>query len=323
MRRFISGTSHPFVGREMDDNDHCADDQFPHEHDMTTTSAPPGSPEPAAAPHPDVAEDAELVEPLPHEEDEDEDEDGRSFLSHFGSFAKELFIVVVAAIVVATLLRMFVGQMFLIPSPSMQSTLMVGDRVVAQKISDVGRGDVIVFGDPGGWLRNQRTPERGPLGKAAQFIGVLPDRTKGDLVKRVIGMPGDKVVCCDRTGKISVNGHVLDESSYLNRDLSGKMVAPSAVKFAVVVPAGHLFVAGDNRPESADSRCHLSDVWPGQPKGSVAFVPEKLVVGPAFAVVAPFNHAKRMHRPDIFAAVPAATGTPPAVASISPASVIC
>lgn len=288
---------------------------------MTTTEAPSSDP---TASHPLTAGSDPIETPVDEQlQDEQEEEDERSALSHFGSFAKELFIVVVAAIVVATLLRMFVGQMFLIPSPSMAGTLMVGDRVVAQKITDVQRGDVVVFGDPGGWLRNQRTPERGAGGKALQFIGLLPDRTKGDLVKRVVGMPGDRVVCCDRTGKITVNGQPLDESSYLYRDAGGKQVVPSAVKFSVVVPADHLFVLGDNRSESADSRCHLSDVWANQKKGAVAFVPMKLVVGPAFAVVAPFNRAKKLPRPTLFATVPAATGAAPAEAKISPAGVMC
>lgn len=272
---------------------------------MTTTDAPIETP-------PEVAP----------EEDEQEEEE-RSALSHFGSLVRELLIIVVAAIVVSTLLRMFVGQMFMIPSASMEGTLMIGDRVVAQKITDPKRGDVVVFGDPGGWLRNARFAKRGPVGKALQFIGVLPDATKGDLVKRVIGLPGDKVVCCDSTGKITVNGQPLDETSYLYRDASGQQVKPSLVVFQVVVPKDRLFVMGDNRSESADSRCHLSDVWQNEKKGAVAFVPIKLVVGPTFAVVAPFNRATRLHIPATFAAVPNATQPAPDQAVIKPARVTC
>jgi signal peptidase I len=220
-------------------------------------------------------------------------------------------------------LRMFVGQMFLIPSPSMTNTLQVGDRVVAEKVTDVKRGDVVVFGDPGGWLRNQRPQQRGPAGKALQFVGVLPDLSKGDLVKRVVGMPGDKVICCDTGGRITVNGQPLDESAYLNRDAGGTQVKPSAVAFEVVVPQDRLFVLGDNRAESADSRCHLSDVWENEKKGAVAFVPMDLVVGPAFAVVAPFPHAKRLPAPPTFATVPAAGQPAPASAVIKPAGVHC
>jgi signal peptidase I len=279
---------------------------------VTTAEAPTAPQDPATPPEGDDRVEA----------DED-DEDSRTALQHFGALAREFFFIVVGAVVVATLLRMFVGQMFLIPSASMESTLMIGDRVVAQKITDPQRGDVVVFSDPGGWLRNARTTKRGPGGQALQFIGVLPDLTKGDLVKRIIGMPGDKVVCCDSSGRITVNGQPLDETSYLFHDPSGLQVKPSEVRFQVVVPVGRLFVMGDNRIESADSRCHLSDSWQGGRKGAAAFVPVKGVVGPAFAVVAPFNHMSRLRVPATFAAVPNATQPAPAEAVISPAGVVC
>ena len=114
--------------------------------------------------------------------------------------------------------------MFIIPSPSMESTLLVGDKVVVQKITDFQRGDIVVFGDPGGWLRNAQSQERGPVGKAFEFVGVLPDTSTGHLIKRVIGMPGDKVICCDKQGLITVNGQALDETSYLYRDAAGEQV---------------------------------------------------------------------------------------------------
>jgi signal peptidase I len=259
----------------------------------------------------------------PEIESDAETEDEGSVLSHLLSFARELLVIVVIAIVVATLLRMFVGQMFLIPSPSMENTLMTGDRIVAQKITDLERGDVVVFGDPGGWLRNQRPTERGPFGKALQFIGVVPDLSKGDLVKRVVGMPGDKVICCDAGGKITVNGQPLDETSYLFTAAGGQQSKPSEVTFEVVVPKDSLFVLGDNRTESADSRCHLSDVWQDEAKGAVAFVPIDLVVGPAFAVVAPFNHATRLRAAATFTSVPDAGQPAPDKAVIKPADVRC
>ncbi len=247
----------------------------------------------------------------------------RSALGQAGSFARELLLVVVGAIIVSSLLRMFVGQMFIIPSQSMENTLLVGDRVVVQKITDFDRGDVVVFADPGGWLAGEPVEERGPVGKAFEFIGVLPDTSTGHLIKRVVGLPGDRVKCCDSKNRITVNGQPLDERSYLYTDPDGQQVRPSDIEFEVVVPAEHLFVMGDHRDLSADSRCHLSDLSTTQKKGGVAFVPLDLVVGPAFAVAAPFNRASRLHRPETYTAVPEPTKPAPAEAVIKPEGVTC
>jgi signal peptidase I len=247
----------------------------------------------------------------------------KSALGQAGSFARELLLVVVGAIIVSSLLRMFVGQMFIIPSQSMENTLLVGDRVVVQKITDFDRGDVVVFADPGGWLAGEPVEERGPVGKAFEFIGVLPDTSTGHLIKRVVGLPGDRVKCCDSKNRITVNGQPLDERAYLYTDPDGQQVRPSDIEFEVVVPSDHLFVMGDHRDLSADSRCHLSDLSTTQKKGGVAFVPLDLVVGPAFAVAAPFNRAARLHRPETFSAVPAPTKPAPAEAVIKPEGVTC
>ena len=108
--------------------------------------------------------------------------------------------MVVGAIVVSSLLRAFVGQMFIIPSESMENTLLVGDRVVVQKISDPQRGDVVVFEDPGGWLDTEPAGDPGPLDRVLEFIGFPTASSPEHLIKRVIGMPGDRVVCCDTEG---------------------------------------------------------------------------------------------------------------------------
>jgi signal peptidase I len=255
-------------------------------------------------------------------EEADEGADEPSALHQVGGVARELVIIVVGALIVCSLLRFFVGQMFAIPTPSMESTLLVGDKVVVQKITDFQRGDIVVFTDPGGWLRNQQSQERGPVGKAFEFVGVLPDTGSGHLIKRVIGMPGDEVICCDKQDRITVNGQALDETSHLYRDAAGQQVV-SAVTFEVVVPTDRLFVMGDHRDESADSRCHLSDISAGTRKGETAFVPVQSVVGPAVAVALPFNRASRLHRPEAFATVPAATRTAPDQASIEPDDVRC
>lgn len=242
---------------------------------------------------------------------------------HVWSFTKELLFVVIGAIVVSSLLRAFVGQMFIIPSESMESTLLKGDRVVVQKVTDFRRGDVVVFEDPGNWLDNEPVAAPGPFDRVLEFIGIPTTSTPGHLIKRVIGMPGDRVVCCDPDGRVTVNGYALDETSYLYVNPDGTQVTPSDVRFEVVVPKGRIFVMGDHRNLSADSRCHLADSSTTQPQGGVAFPPEDLVVGPAFAIAAPFDRASRMRRPATFAGVPPPTQPAPDTATIEPAGVTC
>ena len=219
--------------------------------------------------------------------------------------------MVVGAVVVASLLRALVGQMFLIPSASMENTLLIDDRVVVEKISSVKRGQVVVFSDPGGWLVGAPLQQRGRIGRALEFVGVLPDTATEHLVKRVIGMPGDHVVCCDSRRRIKVNDKPLDETSYLFAGAGGA-VDPSDIAFDVVVPRKRVFVLGDNRADSRDSRCHLNDVLPGTVKGENAFVSEDLIVGRAVAVVWPLDGAKRLRVPLTLASVPAAATPPPA-----------
>jgi signal peptidase I len=227
-----------------------------------------------------------------------------TFGQHVVAFLKELTAVVVGAVVVASLLRGFVGQMFLIPSVSMEETLRVSDRVVVEKLSTIKRGQIVVFKDPGGWLTGPAAPERGPIGQAFQFIGVLPDPSTEHLIKRVIGMPGDRVVCCDSAGRLSVNGAALEETGYLFTDRDGVQVSPSSIPFETLVPAGRVFVMGDHRDRSSDSRCHLDDPAPGGITGENAFVDEDLVVGRAVAVAWPFARRHTLPIPDTFEAVP-------------------
>ena len=180
--------------------------------------------------------------------------------SRFGSFVRELLIVVIGALVVSSLLRAFVGQMFIIPSESMENTLLIGDRVVVQKITDVQRGDVAVFEDPGGWLDSEPAGEPGPLDTLLEFIGFPTASSPEHLIKRVIGMPGDRVVCCDADGRITVNGKPLDETSYLYTDPDGIQVAPSDITFDVTVPAGSAL--HDGGPPGPERRLPLPPVRP-------------------------------------------------------------
>ncbi|HEY0616837.1 MAG TPA: signal peptidase I [Kribbella sp.] len=221
--------------------------------------------------------------------------------SGLAAAAREFVLIVVGALIVSSILRAFVGQMFIIPSESMQNTLLVGDRVVVEKLTNVQRGDVVVFEDPGGWLgAGESGQKRGSIGRFFEVVGLLPDSSHGHLIKRLIGMPGDKVACCDAKGRLMVNGQPLDETSYL---YPGD--APSAMEFQVTVPAGKIFVMGDHRSASGDSRVHLSDTGPGGGSpGDAAFVPLDKVTGRAILVVWPANRFANLGVPDTFKSVP-------------------
>ena len=209
---------------------------------------------------------------------------------------QETLLLLVIALGLAILIKAFFVQAFYIPSPSMEPQFVKNDRILVQKISywgggDPKRGDIIVFKDPGGWLRAQDTqgPKSG-VKKVMETIGLYP--AGGHLVKRVIGVGGDHVVCCDTQGRVTVNGRALDEKSYLPKD-----TAPSLTKFDKTVPKGYLWMMGDNRSDSSDSREHM-----GQPGGG--YVSDDLVVGKVFALVWPAGRAELIHRPSTFESVP-------------------
>ncbi|HET9649306.1 MAG TPA: signal peptidase I [Microlunatus sp.] len=240
-----------------------------------------------------------------------------------GAALREFAIVVVGALLVSILLRAFVGQMFIIPSQSMENTLLIGDRVVVEKITGFERGDVVVFSDPGGWLGESEQTDPTAVDRLLDLIGIPTAASAGHLIKRVIGMPGDRVVCCDTRNRITVNGYPLDETSYLYTAPDGVQVAPSEVRFTVVVPKDRIFVMGDHRDLSADSRCHLADLSTDQAKGQVAFVPENLVVGPTVAIAWPLSRFEFLHRPATFAGVPPPTEPAPERGVIEPEGVSC
>lgn len=223
---------------------------------------------------------------------------GRRALGWLGEGA----IIIVGALVISTLLRGFVAQMFIIPSGSMENTLQINDRVVVAKFGGFQRGDVVVFEDPHNWLPPAQPSDNG-FKQALEFIGVLPNSSIEHLIKRVIGMPGDHVVCCDADGRISVNGYALEESAYIFSE-GGVQVAPANIPFEIIVPADHIFVMGDHRNQSADSRCRLTVQSQGEPPGMAAFVPTDKVVGAAVAIVAPLDRLSTFTVPDTFAGVP-------------------
>ena len=234
-----------------------------------------------------------------------------SWLRAAGRWLREIAIVVVGALVASTLLRLFIVQLFVIPSESMENTLLVTDRVAVQKLAPFQRGDVIVFRDTLGWLEPAR--EDGPLEEAMVFVGLAPDRSVNHLIKRVIGLAGDHVACCDARGRVTVNGTALNEPAYLYTDpATGRQVDPSSMSFDVVVPGGTVFVLGDHRDRSQDSRCHLDDDTGGGPPWSHAFIPQANIVGTAIAVVYPFSRFQAMSRPATFENVPVGPAPPAA-----------
>ncbi|SDY96653.1 signal peptidase I [Tessaracoccus flavus] len=233
--------------------------------------------------------------------------DRPSFGRRVVGWLTESVLILVGAIVIATLLRSFVGQMFVIPSGSMENTLQVNDRVLVAKFGGFQRGDVVVFEDPGNWLAPSM-PSDNPIKIALEFVGVLPNSGTEHLIKRVIGMPGDRVRYSADVGKVEVNGHALDESAYLYAT-DGVQVAPATVPFEIIVPADHIFVMGDHRNASADSRCRLGNI--SQSPGQSAFVPVEKVVGAAVAIVAPLDRLATFNLPETFDEVPPAAQPAP------------
>jgi signal peptidase I len=210
---------------------------------------------------------------------------------------QEMLVLVGMALVLAIVIKALFVQAFYIPSGSMNDTLVLDDRILVQKVSywagQPERGDIVVFSDPGGWLGpDEVRTANSPVAKALEMFGLYP--TGGHLVKRVIGVGGDHVVCCDKQGDITVNDVPLHETSYL---AAGEK--PSLIRFDVEVPKGYIWVQGDNRSNSADSRVHLGDPGGG-------FIPVEDVVGKVFLVVWPWDHATVMKRPATFDAVGAA-----------------
>ena len=187
---------------------------------------------------------------------------------------REIAVVVVLALIISTLIRIFLIQVFYIPSPSMVPTLQVNDRIAVARwtgwTGDIHRGDVVVFSDDQQWLGDASSIQVPAWQKAIEFIGLLPDSGSQSLVKRVIGLPGDTVECCTNGQGITVNGVAINEP-YVNNGLVGDL------PFTVIVPEGHIWVMGDNRLNSADSRFHMSS--------DSAFIPLSAVAGRAIGVV--------------------------------------
>ena len=227
---------------------------------------------------------------------------------------QETILLLGVALALAVLIKALLVQAFFIPSESMEPGLVVNDRILVQKVSYWGggtpeRGDVVVFKDPGGWLGPIDTA--GPTSlvtRAMSKIGLYP--SGGHLVKRVIGTEGDVVKCCDKKGRISVNGMPLNEGAYV-KDTNAKCNGPMTNTCdwtAGAIPDDHVFVMGDNRARSADSTVHMCPEKATDCVSGEEFVPVDLVVGKVFVLLWPRDNFRWVTRPDSFVDVPAEPG---------------
>jgi signal peptidase I len=236
---------------------------------------------------------------IPVREDAPSSSRKKFLLASFFGAVTEVVVVIALALALALVIKTFLVQAFFIPSASMESTLMTGDRVLVSKLTpgpfELNRGDIIVFKDPGGWLDPVEQVEGGAVRQAIweglTFVGLLPQDSGEHLIKRVIGLPGDTVTCCDAQGRLQVNGVSIDEPYLFEGN------DPSPKEFSITLGDDQLWVMGDNREVSEDSRYH-PDVHDGT-------VPMSLVVGKAFVVIWPWDQAGTLGVPSsVFAQVP-------------------
>jgi signal peptidase I len=197
-------------------------------------------------------------------------------------FFRDLLVIFVVALLISFLIKTFLIRSFYIPSGSMETTLLVNDRIIVNqlepKLIPIERGDVVVFRDPGGWLLPQAPIEQNPIVAGLDWVmsvvGLSAPDSNDHLIKRVIGLPGDHVTCCNVLGQMSVNDVPLSEP-YIS--IPAGETKASKDDFDVVVPKGSLWVMGDNRYNSKDSR------YNGDTPGK-GFVPIDNVVGRALVI---------------------------------------
>lgn len=200
--------------------------------------------------------------------------------SPMAAFLVECAIIVVLAVVISFVVKTFFMRAFYIPSESMEETLAVDDRIavnlLAPQLMDVERGDVVVFEDTRQWWGGGQEPETNAVQDALTFIGLMPDTSSHFVVKRVIGVGGDTVECCTDDGLIQVNGEPIEEP-YIYEGNS-----PSDMDFSVEVPEDHVWLLGDHRAASADSRFHVEEA----DMGAVA---EDDIIGRSVAIIWPWD----------------------------------
>lgn len=206
----------------------------------------------------------------------------------FWALLRDVLVIIVIAVLVSFVIKTFLVRSFYIPSGSMEQTLMIQDRILVDELTPrftgYERGDVVVFRDPGGWLPVMTEPAQPPLVQAwdwaLSLVGISASDSEDHLIKRVIGVAGDHVVCCNPLGQVTINGTPIDETPYL--DLAEGQSAPDVVPYDVTVPDGALWVLGDNRDHSRDSRYNTDQPTQG-------FVPVDNVVGRAFLITWPLS----------------------------------
>jgi signal peptidase I len=203
-------------------------------------------------------------------------------------FIRDILFILLAALIISFLIKTFLIRSFYIPSPSMENTLMPNDRVIVSLLTPgltpLQRGDIVVFTDPGGWLENEPTatptPAQSGINDVLAFLGLAAPDDNDHLIKRVIGLPGDKVSCCTPQGQLTVNGVPLDEP-YIVKPTGSSQDDPYT--FSVTVPKGDIWVMGDNRYMSADSAYHEHQ------HDDSPFVPISDVTGRAFVISWPIS----------------------------------
>ena len=210
------------------------------------------------------------------------------------SFWRELPVLVVVALILTLVIKTYAIQAFYIPSGSMQNTLGISDRVLVNKlvydVRSIDRGDIVVFSGNGSWNPGSPPQSTNFFARFGNSVASMFGMAQGqnDYIKRVIGLPGDRVACCDAEGRVTVNGVPLSEQSYLFPGNS-----PSETRFSITVPAGRLWVMGDHRDVSYDSRGHVGD-----PGGGT--IPESAVAGRAFVVIWPLSRVTVLSIPSTF-----------------------
>ncbi len=259
------------------------------------------------------------VEEIDEDDYDEDDEHPRSFGENLWGGVKEIVIIAVMAMVLSFVVKTWLIQAFYIPSGSMENTLVKDDRVIVSKLTpgpvDLQRGDIVVFQDPDHWLGDAPPVAvepglRGTVHTALQFIGLLPDDSDDHLIKRVIGLPGDHVVCCDKDGKLTINGVSVTED-YIK---PGDVPSGGRQPFSITVPAGRVWVMGDHRSDSSDSRFHDNGT------GATGSVPIDDITGRAVMLVWPLDHVRWLSVPErVYATIPAPAGKTAAPATKVPA----